>query len=169
MSTKRDYYEILGVPKDASDAEIKKAFRKLAIKYHPDKNRDDPKTAEEKFKEVNEAYQVLSDKNKRAQYDQFGHAGVDPNFGAGGGFGGFGGGFSMEDIFSQFGDIFGGHSSAARDAASRQTARSAAQTCVSTWIFPLSRPPSARKWKSRSRRMKRATTAMAAAPNRAAT
>ncbi|HJE82907.1 DnaJ domain-containing protein, partial [Megasphaera stantonii] len=83
MSTKRDYYEILGVPKDASDAEIKKAFRKLAIKYHPDKNRDDPKTAEEKFKEVNEAYQVLSDKNKRAQYDQFGHAAFE-NGGAGG-------------------------------------------------------------------------------------
>lgn len=104
---KRDYYEVLGVSKNATAEEIKKAYRKLAIKYHPDKNPDD-KEAEEKFKEAAEAYDVLSNPDKRARYDQFGHAGTQ---GAGGfgGFGGFGGGMSMEDIFSQFGDIFGGH------------------------------------------------------------
>lgn len=101
--SKRDYYEILEVSKSASADEIKKAYRKMAIKYHPDKNPDD-KAAEEKFKEAAEAYEVLSDPNKRARYDQFGHAGVG---GASGG--GFGGGMNMEDIFSQFGDIFGGH------------------------------------------------------------
>lgn len=101
--SKRDYYEVLGVNKSASAAEIKKAYRKMAIKYHPDKNPGD-KAAEEKFKEAAEAYEVLSDENKRARYDQYGHAGVS---GAAGG--GFGGGMNMEDIFSQFGDIFGGH------------------------------------------------------------
>ena len=103
---KRDYYEVLGVDKNASEDEIKKAYRKLAIKYHPDKNPDD-KNAEEKFKEAAEAYDVLHDPNKRKQYDQFGFDGP-----AGmGGFGGFGGGASMDmdDIFSMFGDIFGGH------------------------------------------------------------
>ena len=106
---KRDYYEVLGVSKGATDDEIKKAYRKLAKKYHPDLNPGD-KTAEAKFKEANEAYEVLSDKDKRARYDQFGHAGMNGAAGGGaGGFGGFGGGFSMEDIFSQFGDIFGGH------------------------------------------------------------
>lgn len=103
---KRDYYEVLGISKGASGEEIKKAYRKLAIKYHPDKNPDD-KAAEEKFKEAAEAYEVLSDDNKRTRYDQFGHAGMGGNGGFGGG--GFGGGMSMEDIFSQFGDIFGGH------------------------------------------------------------
>lgn len=118
MTTKRDYYEILGVSKNASDDEIKKAYRKLAIKYHPDKNPGD-KAAEEKFKEVSEANEVLSDKQKRARYDQFGHAGVGGNSSGGGNpfgngnfnfngqninfdFGGFGGGFA--DIF---GDLFG--------------------------------------------------------------
>ena len=105
MAEKRDYYEVLGVAKTASDAEIKKAYRKLAIQYHPDKNPGD-KTAEEKFKEAAEAYSVLSDKDKRARYDQFGHAGVGGA--AGGGFSGQG--MSMDDIFSMFGDIFGGHS-----------------------------------------------------------
>lgn len=101
--SKRDYYDILGVAKGASVEEIKKAYRKLAIKYHPDKNPDD-KSAEEKFKEAAEAYEVLSSPEKRQRYDQFGHAGVGGA--AGGGFGG--GGMNMEDIFSQFGDIFGG-------------------------------------------------------------
>ena len=107
MSEKRDYYEVLGVQRNANADEIKKAYRKAAIKFHPDKNPGD-KEAEEKFKEAAEAYDVLSNPDKRARYDQFGHAGM--NGAAGGGFGGgFGGGISMEDIFSQFGDIFGGH------------------------------------------------------------
>ena len=103
---KRDYYEVLGVKKNATDEELKKAYRKLAKQNHPDLNPGD-KAAEARFKEINEAYEVLSDKDKRAKYDQFGFAGVDPNFGAGGAGGGFGGfgGFDMGDIF---GDIFGG-------------------------------------------------------------
>ena len=103
---KRDYYEVLGVSKTATDDEIKKAYRKIAIKYHPDKNPGD-KEAEEKFKEAAEAYDVLHDANKRQQYDQFGFDAP----GGGSGFGGFGGGgsFSMDDIFSMFGDVFGGH------------------------------------------------------------
>ena len=108
MAEKRDYYEVLGVAKNANADEIKKAYRKAAIKYHPDKNPGD-KEAEEKFKEAAEAYDVLSNEDKRARYDKFGHAGMS-GAGAGGFGGGFGGGgFSMEDIFSQFGDIFGGH------------------------------------------------------------
>ena len=103
---KRDFYEVLGVSKTASADEIKKAYRQKAIQYHPDKNPDD-KVAEEKFKEAAEAYEVLSNPEKKQRYDQFGHAGVGGNFGGGGGFNG--GGMSMEDIFSQFGDIFGGH------------------------------------------------------------
>lgn len=102
MAEKRDYYEVLGVSKSATDEEIKKAYRKTALKYHPDRNPDD-KEAEEKFKEAAEAYDVLSDPNKRARYDQYGHAGME----GAGGFGGAGG-MSMEDIFSHFGDIFGG-------------------------------------------------------------
>ena len=109
MAEKRDYYEVLGVEKNANADEIKKAYRKAAIKYHPDKNPGD-KEAEEKFKEAAEAYDVLSNEEKRARYDRFGHAGMSGAGGAGGFGGGFGGGgFSMEDIFSQFGDIFGGH------------------------------------------------------------
>lgn len=109
MAEKRDYYEVLGVSKNATADEIKKAYRKKAIQYHPDKNPGD-KEAEEKFKEAAEAYDVLSDADKRARYDQFGHSMGPQGFGGGGqgGFGGFGGGMSMEDIFAHFGDIFGG-------------------------------------------------------------
>ena len=108
---KRDYYEVLGVDKSASADEIKKAYRKSAMKYHPDRNPGD-KTAEEKFKELGEAYEVLSDDQKRARYDQYGHAGVDPNFGAGaGGYGGSYGFGDFGDLGDIFGDIFGGGSS----------------------------------------------------------
>ncbi|MCI8547256.1 MAG: molecular chaperone DnaJ [Bacilli bacterium] len=101
MDNKRDYYEVLGIEKSATDQEIKSAFRRLAKKYHPDLNKDDPSAAD-KFKEAQEAYEVLSDKDKRARYDQFGHAGVGG--GASSGFGGFGGGFDASDI--DLGDIF---------------------------------------------------------------
>ncbi|MFA9220439.1 MAG: DnaJ domain-containing protein, partial [Sediminibacterium sp.] len=99
---KRDYYDVLGVARSASEADIKKAYRKLAIQFHPDKNPDDS-SAEEKFKEAAEAYEILSDNQKRQRYDQFGHAGM-----GGGGGQSYGGGMNMDDIFSQFGDIFGG-------------------------------------------------------------
>lgn len=111
MAEKRDYYEVLGIGKNATDAEIKSAYRKLAKKYHPDLNPGN-KEAEEKFKEVNEANDVLSDPQKRQRYDQFGFAGVDPNYaaanGGGAGAGGFGGGFGGVDLGDIFGDIFGG-------------------------------------------------------------
>ncbi|HSH30192.1 MAG TPA: molecular chaperone DnaJ [Thiohalobacter sp.] len=104
---KKDFYEILGVQKNASEADLKKAYRRMAQKYHPDRNPGD-EAALNRFKEVKEAYEVLSDARKRAAYDQFGHAGVDPNMGGGAG-GGFGGGASFSDIFGDvFGDIFGG-------------------------------------------------------------
>ena len=105
--SKRDYYEVLGVERSADDREIKKAYKRLAMKYHPDRNREDPQ-AEEKFKEVKEAYEILTDEQKRAAYDRYGHAGVDPSMGAGAG--GFGaGGADFGDIFGDvFGDIFGG-------------------------------------------------------------
>src|SRR5574344_1756339 len=99
MAEKRDYYEVLGVDKNASEDEIKNAYRKLAIKYHQDRNPGN-KEAEEKFKEAAEAYSVLHDENKRHQYDQFGFNGPQ------GDFGGFSGGMNMDDIFSMFGDIF---------------------------------------------------------------
>ena len=104
--SKRDYYEVLGINRNVTTKELKKAYRKLAIKFHPDKNPDD-KAAEEKFKEAAEAYEVLNDTNKKARYDQYGHAGMG---GAAGGHhgGGFGGGMSMDDIFENFGDVFGG-------------------------------------------------------------
>ena len=95
---KRDYYDVLGLAKDASEGDIKKAYRKKAVQYHPDKNPDDKK-AEDKFKEAAEAYEVLSNNEKRSRYDQFGHQGMSGNRG-------FGGGMNMEDIFDQFGDIF---------------------------------------------------------------
>ena len=105
--SKKDYYEVLGVTKTASEDEIKKAFRKLARKYHPDVNRENSKEAEEKFKEANEAYEVLSNAEKRRQYDQFGHAAFDASQGGAGGFGGFGGAGGFNDIFDMF---FGGQS-----------------------------------------------------------
>ena len=107
MAEKRDYYEVLGVKKDATAEEIKKAYRKVTKENHPDLHPGD-KACEERFKEANEAYEVLSDEEKRKKYDQYGHAAFDPNEGFGGGFGGFGGGFGdFSDIFSSFGDIFG--------------------------------------------------------------
>lgn len=113
--SKRDYYEVLGVDRSADDKEIKKAYRRLAMKYHPDRNPDDSE-AEEKFKEATEAYEILSDDQKKAAYDQYGHAGVDPNAGGGAGFGS--GGFS--DIFGDvFGDIFGGGGGGGRSRSSR--------------------------------------------------
>ena len=113
MADKRDYYEVLGVDKNASDAELKKAYRKLAKKYHPDTNPGD-KEAEAKFKEASEAYAVLSDADKRRQYDQFGHAAFEQGGGAGG-FGGFDFGGDMGDIFGDiFGDLFGGGSRSRR-------------------------------------------------------
>jgi molecular chaperone DnaJ len=105
--SKRDYYDVLGINRDASEEEIKKVYRKLAMKYHPDRNPGDAK-AEENFKEVKEAYEILSDAQKRGAYDQFGHAGVDPQAGMGGGFGGFGGGAFSDAFGGIFDEIFGG-------------------------------------------------------------
>lgn len=122
MADKRDYYEVLGVAKTASDDEIKKAYRKLAKQYHPDLNPDD-KAAEARFKEVNEAYEVLSDSDKKSRYDQFGHAGVDSSYGGGaggGGFGGFGGFSDMGDIFESFFGGFGGSQRSANPNAPRR-------------------------------------------------
>jgi molecular chaperone DnaJ len=107
MATKRDYYEILGIPKNATEEEIKKAYRKLAMKFHPDRNQGEDKGAEAKFKEAKEAYEMLSDADKRAAYDQYGHAGVDPNMRGPGGPGAEGFGGFAEAFGDIFGDIFG--------------------------------------------------------------
>ncbi len=120
MADKRDYYEVMGLDKNASEDDIKKAFRRLAKEYHPDLHPGD-KEAEKKFKEVNEAYEVLSDKDKRARYDQFGHAGVDPNFGGAGGGSPFGADIDLGDIFSSFFGGFGGGRQANPNAPRRGT------------------------------------------------
>ena len=128
MASKRDYYEVLGVPKNASDDEIKKAYRKLAMKYHPDRNQGEAAAqAEIKFKEAKEAYEMLSDPQKRAAYDQYGHAGVDPNMG---GFGG-GGGQGFGDFSEAFGDIFGDIFGGGRQ--SRSEERRVGKECRSRW------------------------------------
>jgi len=109
MAAKEDFYKLLDLGKNASEAEIKKSYKRMAMKYHPDRNKDNPEEAEKKFKEIKEAYEILSDPKKRAAYDQFGHAGVDSSMG--GGRGGFGGAENFSDIFGDvFGDIFGGGS-----------------------------------------------------------
>ncbi len=122
MADKRDYYEVLGVDKNASVDDIKKAYRRLAKKYHPDLNPDDREGAEAKFKEASEAYEILSDPEKRSRYDQFGHAGVDPNMSAGYGSGGFGG-FDDFDLGDIFGSFFGGGGNSRRNANSPQRGR----------------------------------------------
>ena len=121
MATKKDYYDTLGVAKNASDEDIKKAYRKLAMKHHPDRNQEGGKASEDKFKEGKEAYEMLSDADKRAAYDQYGHAGVDPNMRGGPGAEGFGG--FAEAFGDIFGDVFGGQRGGAQQRGGRQVFR----------------------------------------------
>src|SRR5829696_5678604 len=123
MATKRDYYDVLGVPKNASEEEIKKAYRKLAMKFHPDRNHSEDKNSEAKFKEAKEAYEMLSDGDKRAAYDQYGHAGVDPNMRGPGGPGAEGFGGFAEAFGDIFGDIFGQQQRGAGGRGGRQVYR----------------------------------------------
>ena len=141
MADKRDYYEVLGVDRSASDDEIKKAYRKLAKKYHPDLNPGD-KEAEAKFKEANEAYEMLSDSAKRARYDQFGHAGVDPSYGAGasGGAGGY-------NVNVDFGDFGASSAAAPAEAEEIRTLRVRVPIFPPVWLYPLRRRPSVVKKK----------------------
>ena len=160
---KRDYYEVLGVAKGASDDEIKKAYRKLAKQYHPDLHPDD-KVAEGKFKEVNEAYEILSDKDKRAKYDQFGHAGVDPNFGAGGGYGGFTGAdfgdFDLGDIFgSFFGGGFGGGGGGQRRNGPQKGDTLRASITIDVLRAPVCSGKRSKKLKKAARRLNRSPPA----------
>src|SRR5688572_4930647 len=131
---KRDYYDILGLPKNASDEDIKKAYRKLAMKHHPDRNQGDgARKSEEHFKEAKEAYEMLSDPQKRAAYDQYGHAGVDPNMGGRGfrqgGRGAKGVGDFAEDVGEMFGDMFGGEGGGRRGAGGQQVYRGGDLSC----------------------------------------
>ncbi len=159
---KRDYYEVLGVNRDASDDEIKKAYRRLAMKHHPDRNPDNPK-AEEHFKEAKEAYEILSEASKRQAYDQYGHAGVDPQAGMGGNGAGMGG---FADAFSDiFGDIFGGRGGAV---AADVPTSIAAPTCATTSKSRSKKPRAAPRRASASRPWPSARPATAAVPRKAA-
>jgi molecular chaperone DnaJ len=162
MATKKDYYDTLGVPKNASDEDIKKAYRKLAMKHHPDRNQGDAsKVAEEKFKEAKEAYEMLSDANKRAAYDQYGHAGVDPNMRGGPGAEGFGG--FAEAFGDIFGDVFGGQRGGAQQRGGRQVYRGGDLSYAME--ITLEEAATARKRRSASRAGTTATPATAAAPS----
>ena len=161
---KRDYYEVLGVSKGASEEEIKKAYKKLARKYHPDMNPGD-KEAEEKFKVINEANEVLSDPDKKARYDQFGFAGVDPNYGAGAGGGAYSaGGFDFGDLGDIFGIFFGGGFGGARANPNAPQRGESLRTSVTS---ALKRRPSAARRKSASTASSSVLTAAARAAPRA--